>query len=191
MVRTGPCDHDRVIDARPTQTAIIVPVADAEALVGPHRQVLDHTAAWAVPAHITVLFPFVAPDAVTEDVIEEIRDCVSAVPAFDVTFSRVAWFREDVVWLTPEPDEPFRALTEAACRRFPDHRPYGGAYADVIPHLTVGSAPLADHAALARAAAELSAKLPITARIDRVSLIAGTDAPGSWHTVAEFSLPLA
>jgi 2'-5' RNA ligase len=174
-----------------TRTAIIVQVADVEALVAPYREVLDHTAAWGVPAHITVLYPFVAPDRLTDDVLDAVCGCVSTMPAFTVTFARVAWFREDVLWLVPEPAAPFRALTESARRRFPDHPPYGGAYPDVIPHLTVGSTPLAEHAALQRAAVDLQAELPVTARIDRVSVIAGTDAPGSWHTVAEFALPVA
>lgn len=171
-----------------TKSAIIVPVADVEALVGPYRQVLDHTAAWAVPAHITVLYPFVAPAEITDELLDAVRGCVTAVPAFTATFARVAWFQDEVLWLAPEPDAPFHALTEAACRRFPDHLPYGGAYADVIPHLTVGSTTFADHSALRRAASEIQEKLPISARIDRVSVIAGTDAPGGWHTVAEFPL---
>jgi hypothetical protein len=172
-----------------TRTAIIVPVADVEAFVAPYREVLDHTAAWAVPAHITVLYPFVAPGLLTDDVLDKVRGCVATMPAFTATFARVDWFRDEVLWLAPEPEAPFRALTEAAGRRFPDHPPYGGAYPDVIPHLTVGSKPLAEDGALRRAAVDLQAKLPVTARIDRVSVIAGADAPGSWHTVAEFPLP--
>lgn len=47
----------------PTQTAVIVPVPAAEALVGSHRRRLDRAAGWGVPAHVTVLYPFLHPEA--------------------------------------------------------------------------------------------------------------------------------
>ena len=42
-----------------------------------------------------------------------------------------------LVWLEPEPAEPFAALTAAVAARWPDHPPYGGVFDTVIPHLTV------------------------------------------------------
>lgn len=179
-----------------TETAIIVPVPAAEAAVGPYRRVLDPSASWGVPAHVTVLYPFVPPDSITENVIEDVRTCLATVDAFACTFARVEWFRRDVVWLAPDPDEPFRTLTERVWRQFPRYPPYAGAYAELIPHLTVGStggsaggsAGTGDIAAMERAATDIRATLPIQAQVDRVLLIAGTDAPDSWHPVAEFPL---
>lgn len=194
------CEHARVDEPPPaTETAVIVPVPAAERVVGPHRRVLDHSALWGVPAHVTVLYPFLPPDRVTANTIDDLRACLAEVDAFECTFARVRWFEQDVVWLAPEPDGPFRALTEAVWRRFPDHPPYRGAHPDVVPHLTVGSTRLGDLAGLRRAAIDVlttvsddrsasSAKLPIRARVDQVHLIAGTDAPRSWRTVAEFAL---
>ncbi|MEU5955934.1 2'-5' RNA ligase family protein [Streptomyces sp. NPDC047525] len=162
---------------------------EAEAVVGPFRDALDHTASWPVPAHLTVLYPFLTPERITKTVIDDVRACLAAVPAFACTFSRVAWFGQDVMWLAPDPDAPFRALTAAAVRRFPECPPYRGAHPDPTPHLTVGSTHLADLTGMRQAAGELEAMLPITARIDCVRLIAGNDAPGSWRTVGEFTLP--
>jgi non-ribosomal peptide synthetase component F len=85
------------------------------------------------------------------------------VPRFDVIFRRTEWFGDDVVWLAPEPDNGFRALTTAVCSAFPDYPPYGGAFTDVIPHLTLGA-----HADLSRmraAARATSAQLPIKAAV--------------------------
>ena len=92
--------------AQATETAIVVPVPAAEPVVGHHRRVLDHSAVWGVPAQVTVLYPFLPPDLVTDDTIEDVRGCLATVEAFDCTFSAVRWFREDVVWLAPEPDAP-------------------------------------------------------------------------------------
>ncbi|MEO6088378.1 MAG: 2'-5' RNA ligase family protein, partial [Umezawaea sp.] len=83
---------------------------------------------------------------------------------------------------------PFRALTELVWRRFPECPPYGGAYPDVVPHLTVGSTRLGDLSALRRAALDVKAKLPVRGEIDRVHLIAGNAGAGSWRTVIEFPL---
>ncbi|MFJ8348790.1 2'-5' RNA ligase family protein [Streptomyces sp. NPDC094153] len=174
-----------------TKTAIIAPIPEAEAVVGPFRHIFDHTASWPVPAHITVLYPFLMPDRITKSVIDDLRACLATVPAFTCTFSQVAWFGQDVMWLAPDPDAPFRALTEAGVRQFPECPPYRGAHPDPTPHLTVGSTHLADLPSMQQAATELEAELPIQARIDRVRLIAGSDTPGSWHTVSEFTLPTA
>ncbi|WIX90634.1 2'-5' RNA ligase family protein [Amycolatopsis sp. DG1A-15b] len=171
-----------------TETAVIVPVPAADAVVGPYRQALDHSAAWGVPAHVTVLYPFLPPDRITAAVAGDLGEVLTGAGSFECVFSRVAWFGQEVVWLAPDPAGPFRALTERVWGRFPQCPPYGGAHPEVIPHLTIGSTRLGDRPALSRAAAEVAAKLPIRAGIDRVRLIAGNADPGSWRTVAEFAL---
>jgi hypothetical protein len=44
-----------------TQSALIVTVPAAEEAVGPHRAHFDKAAAWGVPAHVTILYPFMPP----------------------------------------------------------------------------------------------------------------------------------
>jgi hypothetical protein len=171
-----------------TETAVIVPIPAADAVVGPYRQALDHSAVWGVPAHVTVLYPFLPPARIAAAVIDGLKGAVAEAGAFECVFSRVAWFGQEVVWLAPDPAEPFQALTARVWRRFPECPPYGGAHPDVIPHLTIGSTRRAGAPALDRAAAEVAPKLPIAAGVDRVRLIAGNTNPGSWGTVAEFAL---
>ncbi len=48
-----------------TQSAVLVPVPEAERVVSRHRIRLDPAAELGVPAHVTVLYPFVAPPAIT------------------------------------------------------------------------------------------------------------------------------
>ena len=71
---------------------------------------------------------------------------------------------------------------------FPDHPPYGGAFDDVVPHLTVGESRRGSASALQAAEATVSPQLPIRAHIDRAVLIAGSAEPDSWHSVHEFRL---
>jgi len=177
------------------ETAVLVPVTAAERVVSPHRSRLDGAAALGVPAHVTVLFPFVPPPLITPGVVDALATAVATVSAFGCEFNGTSWFGEDVLYLAPRPDEPFRALTRAVCAAFPGYLPYGGAFADTIPHLTIGERPAggsrpADGIADLRAAeAAVLPLLPVRSRVDRVWLMAGSAVPGSWHTLAE--LPLA
>jgi len=65
-------------------------------------------------------------------VIDLAAAAVASVPAFECTFARTRWFGEDVLWLAPEPDQPFRALTTALHRAFPQCPPFGGIYPDEL-----------------------------------------------------------
>jgi 2'-5' RNA ligase superfamily len=102
----------------------------------------------------------------------------------------VAWFGDTVVWLAPSPAAPFRALTAALTWRFPGTSPYGGVFAEVVPHLSVGHD--APRAVLQAAAVEPHlpnrADVPIRADVACVRLIMGAPEPGAWHALAEFPL---
>ena len=71
---------------------------------------------------------------------------------------------------------------------FPDHPPYGGAFDDVVPHLTIGEQPRATRAGLRAAQEAVAPLLPVHARIDRVLLMAGSRDADSWETLHEFPL---
>jgi hypothetical protein len=172
-----------------TASAVLVQVPEAERVVSRHRARLDSAAALGVPAHVTVLYPFVPPPAITARTLELLAGAVASVSAFDCRFPVTAWFGLDVLWLAPRPDEPFLALTRAVAAAFPGYRPYRDAYADVVPHLTVGDRPAGGVADLRAAETEVLPALPVTAHVSRVWLMTGAGTPGSWRTVAE--LPLA
>ena len=171
-----------------TQTAVIIPVASAEGAVSEHRRRLDVAASWGVPAHVTVLYPFLPPTEVDDRVVDRLRAVFAAVTAFDCTFDRCRWFGDDVLWLAPDRDREFRELTTRVVERFPGYLPYGGEHDDVVPHLTVGESRRAAPQDLELAESDIGGKLPITAHIDHGLLMAGSDRPASWRTVA--TLPL-
>ena len=175
---------------RPTESAIIVAVADAEPVVARHRDRFDTAASWGVPAHVTILYPFIDPAALNKRVVERLRDAVRRVDPFRCVFNRTAWFGTDVLWLAPEPDMPFRLLTGAVVQAFPTHLPYGGAYgADATPHLTVAETRLADRVEDVLAAErEVEPLLPIATTVSEALLIAGTASADSWGVVARLRL---
>jgi 2'-5' RNA ligase len=174
--------------AAATETAVLVLVPEADGAVGKHRERLDMAASWGVPAHLSIVYPFVPPADVDERVLTELAHAVGTVPAFDCEFPRPDWFGVDVLWLAPEPDAPFRDLTRAVVAAFPAHLPYGGVHGDPVPHLTVGELRLGSTAELTAAESAVRAHLPIRARVDRVVLLAGRPERASWQQVAEFPL---
>ena len=168
------------------ESAVIVAVPEAERAVSSWRARLDPAAGWGVPAHVTVLYPFLPPAEIDDAVLEQLAAAVAAVPAFDCTLARVSWFGAAVVWLDPDPAEPFRELTARVWRGFPQCPPYGGQHDEPIPHLTVGvGAALSD---MRDAERSVQALLPIRARVTLARLICGSMEPNSWHTVQELPL---
>lgn len=171
----------------PARSGLVVPVPEVEPVVGAHRAVLDAHARLGVPAHVTVLFPFVDPDDLDAAVLVRLAEVLAAVPAFDHRFTRTAWFDDAVLWLAPEDPRPFVALTRAVTAAFPGHPPFGGAHGDdVVPHLTVGHG--RDPAELRAAESVVRPRLPVAGRADRVLLLAQPTAGAPFDTVATFPL---
>jgi 2'-5' RNA ligase len=165
------------------RTALIVAVPEAEPLVGEWRAKHDWSAQHGVPAHITLLFPFVPAEEVDEQLIGDLRDLFGPQPAFSYRLPRVARFPE-VAWLAPDPSEPFKALVALIVSRYPDYPPYEGIHDDVVPHLTVaeGGPALQDEVD-----AVLTPSLPIAAEARAVTLLI-EDASGHWHMGQGFPL---
>jgi 2'-5' RNA ligase len=168
------------------ESAVIVAVPEAEDAVSTWRSRLDPAAGRGVPAHITVLYPFLPPAEIDDAVLESLSEVVGDVPAFDCVLPRIRWFGSTVVWLDPEPVEPFRRLTAGVWERFPQCNPYGGRHTELIPHLTIGDdAPLAQLKAAERS---VRAVLPLRARVSQARLICGSTEPNSWRTMHELPL---
>jgi 2'-5' RNA ligase len=165
------------------RTALVVAVPEAEALVGKWRTKHDWSAQRGVPAHITLLFPFVPAEEVDEQLIDDLRDLFCPQPAFSYRLSRVERFPE-VAWLAPDPSDPFKALVALIVSRYPDYPPYEGVHVDVVPHLTVaeGGPALQDEVDAA-----LTPSLPIAAEARAVTLLV-EDTSGHWRTGQEFPL---
>ena len=171
----------------PIESALVVMVPEAEPLVRPFRERHDPSAADGVPAHITLLYPFLAPDAVDARVLEDLRACFSGFAPISFALASIRRF-PDVLYLAPDPGEPFCQLTRAIWDRYPHTPPYGGKWPDIIPHLSV--AQLADETQLERIAGDfaLAAReaLPIVATAGEITLI--DNRLGHWQVRATFPL---
>jgi 2'-5' RNA ligase len=171
----------------PIESALVALIPEAESLVKPFRDSHVPSAAIGVPAHVTILYPFRSPDALSDQVLAVLRELFQAVPGFVVSFTTTRRFPNGL-YLAPEPAEPFQRLTELVFGRFPDAPPYGGAYAEVIPHLTVAELDDAQRLDEVDAAFHESAsgKLPIRSAVQAITLM--DNSGGRWHVHTHFAL---
>jgi len=165
------------------ETGIIIAIPQAQPLVARSHQSPDSGAALGVPAHITLLFPFVSLPDLTRGDLADLAAICAAEPGFEVTFRQVRqWPR--VLWLAPEPDEPFRRLTLAIAARWPAFPPYGGKHAQITPHLSLLES--ADCVPFDELERDAAAQLPLQAPAREAQLIAFDG--DRYHVVHRLSL---
>ena len=170
------------------ESALVILVPEAEPLVRPFRHRFDPSAALGVPAHITLLYPFIAPEQIGAGTLDAVAACFSGFAPIAFSLTEVRRFPTETLHLAPAPDEPFRKLTMAIWDRFPETPPYGGAWPDIVPHLSVGR--FADAGALERAADEFTraaqTALPVRAHASTAVLLVNTT--GRWVIGNTFQL---
>ncbi|HOT81665.1 MAG TPA: 2'-5' RNA ligase family protein [Microthrixaceae bacterium] len=168
------------------QSALIMEVPWAEPVVGPWRRAHDAISHRGVPAHITILYPFRAPDVLDDTVNATLASLAASVPAWDLSLVEVDAF-PDAVWLRPEPDDHLHAPADSVWAAFPACPPHGGQFPALRPHVTVGQDPDPERIDLLRrrAAEELATMLPVTGRVDGLSLFVSGEA-GEWTRCTVF-----
>ena len=137
-----------------TESALVVLVPEAEPAVSSWRRTWIRAAALGVPAHVTLLYPFVEPTDLDDTVLSTAARAIGVSRPFDFALDEVRWFGETVM----RPRRIPRSPSSSSPRRWwtPSGPPWhGGSVGDeIIPHLTVADgAPLARSQRAARAAA--------------------------------------
>src|SRR5689334_12059902 len=105
------------------ESAFIVRVPEAEAVVGSLRERFDPSAPAGVPAHVTILFPFMSPERITPEVLAKAAMALRSANQFRFTLSVLGRWSE-TTYLKPEPAAPFVFLTELLVKQFPEYPPY-------------------------------------------------------------------
>jgi 2'-5' RNA ligase len=157
------------------ESAVVVPVSLPTALER-LRQAYVPVASLGVPAHLTLLYPFVVPAQIGGDVVTTLRAIVANEPGFDLELSATRTFPADgaspgTTYLAPVAPEPFIRLTRAIWAAFPDYPPFEGAFADIVPHLTLTD----DASLLAEVDAVARPLMPIRRRVTEAWLIVEGD----------------
>ena len=149
-------------------SVLAVPVPELEAVVRARTERYDASFVSGDPefghAHLTLLGPWLAEP--TPEDLATVTRIVADEPSFAFTMAEVRQFPGGVLYLAPDPEEPFRRLAARLAAAFPQTPPYGGEFPDSIPHLTL------DHAVTGATVESLSEELelPVRAKAERVDL---------------------
>ena len=173
-------------DGRVSQSSLVIEVGAAETLVGHWRRRHDAAAGRGMPAHITILFPFRAPETIAQEVLQNLATLAARIPRHRYALVAIDEFKE-AIYLRPYPDVWFRNLTQRLFEAFPDCPPYGGAFSDSIPHLTIAQTSGGEaHAALRLALdAAIATSLPVACEANALSLYVN-DNSGDWTAAQRF-----
>jgi 2'-5' RNA ligase len=101
-------------------TSLIIPVPEA-AFVQPFRVKYLQRPSVTMPPHVTLHAPFKLRSAMDQKVLSALAQLFAAQGQFRFTLARTVRFSETgVFYLTPEPAEPFLALSRAIQAQYPD-----------------------------------------------------------------------
>src|SRR5690242_8387100 len=152
-------------------TGIVIPVREADTLV---RSRLLQVQPQYLPrdrspiAHITLLAPFHPIEQVDDAVVHRLGTFFAEITPFGFELTEVCEFPGGITYLSPEPAATFRRLTQQLHHEFPEFPPYGGAFDDVVPHVTVPLPATEESNGLRRS---LKATLPLRATATEAVLL--------------------
>jgi hypothetical protein len=96
-----------------------------------------------MPLHLTLLYPFTTGGVPEPDELATVRETLARFSPVSFQLVGTGTFlsaRERVLYLVPDPVAPFAAMIdELSCAT--GRKPYGGAFAEVVPHVSVAAGP--------------------------------------------------
>lgn len=167
------------------RSAIIVRTTLPPGLESLRRRSVEDSAV-GVPAHLTLLYPFVGEAGRSVELRTAIAEVVARHPAFDYVLAGPARW-PDTIYAAVEPLEPFVRLQADLAAAFPGFPIYGPDWAnEYVPHVTLAEGPAVnDPATIADGGWRA---LPARRRAAAVELIAAPP-DDRWRTI--WRIPLA
>jgi 2'-5' RNA ligase len=161
------------------ETALVLLVPEAEPLVQAWRAQHDPVAVRGMPAHVTLVYPFLPVERLTAETEAAVAALFQARPPLQLALTACRRF-PGVLWLAPEPGDAVIGCVERLVARFPEAPPYGGRFQEIVPHLTVAHVSGPDAVdVLDRIERALASGLPLQASVDRAVLY--VEEGGFWR----------
>ena len=155
---------------QPPESVVLIPVPPATDLLRPYHSHFNPSAPAGTVEHITLLYPFLPPSQIDDRVLARLRVVFSQVDAFSYVLRNTGWFEQGVLYLAPDPPDPFVELTNRLTTTF-GVLPFEGRFPTVVPHLTIEQH--GDIDTLQRVAAAITSRLPVAARAEEAWLMLG------------------
>ena len=165
-------------------SALFALVPEAEPHVAHWRERFDPAARRALGAHITIMYPLLAPELLDEAALDRMAGIAASVAAFRFKLTHVARF-VSTIYLAPKPASRFAGLHEQIRQAFPangadDHAAY-------VPHLSVARGVGEDeHGVEAELKGLLARHGPIDCVCRALSLM--ENGSGLWRELRRFEL---
>lgn len=173
---------------RPRETTIDIHVPELTAVLAPWRDVTIPIAAKGVPPHLSLLYPWRTPPLTAQD-LAALHGAIADCGPFPITFTGLGRFSPTILFLQLADVTAIHALMRAIHTVFPDTPPYGGAFPDPTPHLTVAKA--TSDAELDQLEQEvmiaLAPHLPLVVQVQQI-VVMEENRNGDWHNIAIISL---
>jgi hypothetical protein len=163
----------RVPDAAGRLETVLTLVLEEQdaALAEAHRELYPERIPENIPLSLTLLYPWIPADEVTDADLDRVREFFAARPRLEFDLVRVAEFPGVVAYAVPEPDQDLRATMRALWSLYPEYPPYGRPGSDPPPHCTLGRLE-GDHAiTLQQAKERVEPLLPVHCDVREATLL--------------------
>lgn len=172
----------------PGTTAVVIILPEAAPLLDAARRIDPALVRREVPAHVSLLYPFVPESALTGEDEEGVCSLAARFPAADLLLEDIVTAPGFVAVTVPG----LQPLVDAFRGRWPGLRPYRGRFgARPAAHVTVamGGADGPTAPAHAQVAAAIGSQLPLRTRAAAVQLVALTEAGWRPRLTAPLGVP--
>jgi 2'-5' RNA ligase len=157
---------------RPLETFVTLILADtAPELAKAHWETYPERVPEQIPLSLTLLYPFVPRDELTEEHLQTLREFFAPRRPLVFDLTRLDEFPGVVVYAVPEPDEELRATMRALWALFPEYPPYGRPDSDPPPHATLAQIKGDSGATREAVARRVAALLPAHCVVHEASLM--------------------
>jgi hypothetical protein len=136
-----------------------------------HRDLYPERIPERIPLSLTLLYPWIPAESVTEEDLERLRHFFASRSRLKFELSHLAAVPGEVVYAAPEPDNELRSIMRALWAMYPDYPPYGEPGSDPPPHCTLGRLE-GDHAITFEQVAErVVPLLPVSCVVEEATLM--------------------
>jgi hypothetical protein len=127
------------VGERPLETYLTLVLEHVDAgLSRAHRELYQERIGENIPFSLTLLTPWKAVTAVTDDDLAELRSLFAARPRLEFDLTEVKEFPGAVAYAAPAGDAELRATMKALWAKYPEYPPYGEPGNEPLPHATLG-----------------------------------------------------